>query len=197
MHVPTPPPPPQGALQPTRSATLRAPGFLKDFPIHSTLVPQLNDWGLIVSHRACTWSNWNGVIRLPQRSGKRWEPVSERRRAIRKGQGEYVLGRLFMLPEKSRGAALLHHTGSKSFVRTLTLRAEQMGLYFASTGLWKWHSDEEMEAMAGEGEGEESGDAQGFWQLLPSTDEEMIFEHLQMEFIEPTRRRALTPGRDL
>ncbi|KAG6828559.1 hypothetical protein H0H87_001593 [Tephrocybe sp. NHM501043] len=209
LYLPPPPPPPPGALQPYRLEALKAPGFLKEFPLHRDVTPQLEDFGLSVSSRVNTYQSWNGVFRVPEKDGKRWESSFARRKAAKVGLGDYVLTRLFMLPYKSRGAALLYHTGSKSFIRIVTHKAEKLGLYFSQTGLWKWHPDEaELELGDGgkqkknfpkrvaeivkekESEGGE-GRAKGFWQLLPSTTEEEIFDQLQIDYVELEKRGAL------
>ncbi|KAG6865890.1 hypothetical protein C0991_010971 [Blastosporella zonata] len=194
-HVnPHPPPaPPPGAFKPNRSETLKAPGFLRNFPLHNTVAPKLEDLALSVSARLCTYQNWNGVLRIPeQKHDGRWETLAERRSAMRLGSGDYVLCRLFMLPSKSRGAALICLTGSKGFVKLVARKAEKLGMYLFPTGLWRWHPDEsELDVVPMEDTSngkEDERKAKGFWQLLPSTEEDMIFEQLQMEYVQPEKR---------
>ncbi|KAG5733952.1 hypothetical protein E4T56_gene7452 [Termitomyces sp. T112] len=201
LYVPHPPAPPAGYLQPLLAETLQAPGLLRDAHLHTTIIPLLKETGVVLAPR---------LFR----------------------EGEFVSGKVAMLPAKSRGAALLYHTGTQSFIRLIEHKATALGLYFDHTGLWKWHPDPSEEILgisAGpesdfekeggrpkkkrEGKKEQEGKsipkkkrgkrtledeklevlekgkrAEGFWQLLPSADEESIFEQLGMEYIGPEKR---------
>ncbi|KAG6872421.1 hypothetical protein C0995_009818 [Termitomyces sp. Mi166 len=231
LHVPDPPAPPSGYLHPLRTETLIPPGLMRDAHMHSTIMPLLKGRGLTVSSRLCKWWSWSGILRVPERRGGVWETNQQRLEGVSDGEGEFVLGRISMLPSKSRGAALLYHTCTKTFLQLITHKAAKLGLYFNQTGLWKWHPDpsEQIvgvsfhpESDAGIGEDDEEGKltekktkkkkeeddstapkkrgrkkkgeglpvkkAEGFWQLLPSADEEIVFEQLGMEYVVPQRR---------
>ncbi|KAG5341085.1 hypothetical protein C0989_011677 [Termitomyces sp. Mn162] len=234
LYVPHPPAPPAGYLQPLLAETLQAPGLLRDAHLHTTIIPLLKETGVVLAPRLFRYWGWQGILRVPKRGqgGEGWETVQERVNGMATGEGEFVSGKVAMLPAKSRGAALLYHTGTQSFIRLIEHKATALGLYFDHTGLWKWHPDPSEEILgisAGpesdfekeggrpkkkrEGKKEQEGKsipkkkrgkrtledeklevlekgkrAEGFWQLLPSADEESIFEQLGMEYIGPEKR---------
>ncbi|KAG6889569.1 hypothetical protein C0992_004738 [Termitomyces sp. T32_za158] len=231
MHHTAPPPvPPTGYLQPLPVETLKSVVSMRDAHLHNTIVPLLTFRGLAFAQRLARWWSWTGIFRVPKKvTGKGWETDRERLKGVKNGEGEFVLGRLIMLPSKSRGAAILYYTGSYGFIRRVKHKAVQLGLYFNHTGLWKWHpapsedilgksfdSEPDIEEEdEDEGEGEESkstkkrkvkkkpekeGDevdlkalakgkkANGFWQMLPSTNEEVILEQLGIEYVAPEKR---------
>jgi DNA polymerase beta len=73
-----------------------------------------------------------------------------------------------LVPPKSKGAALIALTGDGIFVRHIQDKARRLGLYLNEFGLWKWED--------------------GVCKLVCSGSEEEIFQHLGMDFVDPTRR---------
>ncbi|KAG6849279.1 hypothetical protein H0H93_009799 [Arthromyces matolae] len=140
--------PPKGYFQPLRKdKKLIMPK--RDMPLHKHVVPVLEERGLAVSARTGDGYTWNGIMRVPERKeGGQWESLEARHQAIEMNEGEYVLARIVMVPTRSRGAAVLYHTGSKGFGRLIKHKAKTQGLYFSPLGLWRWHPDpSEMEAQ--------------------------------------------------
>ncbi|RDB14743.1 putative DNA polymerase family X [Hypsizygus marmoreus] len=145
--------------------------------------------GLIASDGFNISLNWHGVIRMPDKDGTgSWLPRWERTTGIAAGTGDYRRLYLNFAPIKSRGAALIAHTGDNSMKRHLKLKAKSQGLYLDELGLWKWHPDSIEGDNVGEATPDEAGKPAGFWQLLTGTTEEAIFEQLGMEYIPPERR---------
>lgn len=104
------------------------------------------------------------------------------------------------------------------FIRLIKKKARQLGMYFDQTGLWQWHpapgediisthfdpepdleEDEEENKSTKNKKGKEKRDqlkalengkkANGFWQLHPSMNEEVILERLGMEYVVPEERK--------
>ncbi|KAG6876637.1 hypothetical protein C0993_001635 [Termitomyces sp. T159_Od127] len=217
-HITPPPPPPAGYFQPLHSETLTSIMSLRDVHLHNTIMPLLKERGLAFAPRINKWCSWTGILRLPKRGacGEAWETSRQMLKGIKNGDGEFVRGRIFLLPSKSRGAAMLFYTGSQVFLRLVKYKAAQLGLYFDQTGLWRWHPAPSEETVGKvlefdydmEEDEEESKPkpirggrrnlerelvngrrANGFWQLLPSTNEEVILEQLGIDYVIPERRK--------
>ncbi|KAF5382669.1 hypothetical protein D9615_002724 [Tricholomella constricta] len=187
VHVPVPPPPPRGALvpvykQPSPSAKARA-----ETPLYKFIVPTLQERGLIVAPMRGSLRTWSGLIRVPEKDEEgRWRTRRERLEAVEANEGDYRRLNLSMMPLKSRGAALIHHTGDSDMKKQLKRKADQLGFYFDELGLWKWHADNAEDAVSVVAD--DDTPSSGFWQLLQSTTEEAIFEQLGMDYVEPERR---------
>ncbi|KAG5644782.1 hypothetical protein DXG03_007690 [Asterophora parasitica] len=183
VHVPVPSPPTRGSFVP--HGKLGSQSRAKaETPLHKSVIPTLQERGLVVASMGTALRYWNGVVRIPEKDqdGK-WKTRRERLEAIEKGQGELRRMDLFMIPLKSRGAALISHTGDGQMKMLLKRKADQLGLYLDELGLWKWHPENAAETV---GDGDEL--SVGFWQLLQSMTEESIFEQLGMQYVEPRKR---------
>lgn len=90
-----------------------------------------------------------------------------------------------MVPQKSRGAALIQFTGDVEFQRHANARAQDRGLYFNDDGLWKWI---EHESASGEPTAEEKRGKFGHWEMIKAYTEEEIFQELDMHFVQPQFR---------
>ncbi|GLB38627.1 hypothetical protein LshimejAT787_0504920 [Lyophyllum shimeji] len=182
VHIPVPPVPLRGSYTPYIKPVAVSAKSKDEAPIHKLVVPVLQERGLLAQTTGIGVRYFNGLARIPERDSEgRWQPRRERLAAIKEGAGTYRRTNLYMMPVKSRGAALIYHTGDAQMKKLLKHKAEKLGLYLDELGLWKWHPDE----REGEGAGELSS---GFWQLLNSTTEEAIFEQLGVDYVEPHRR---------
>lgn len=55
-------------------------------------------------------------------------------------------------------------------------------MYFDDVGLWKWHAEDVQD------DADDDIRHRGFWQLLQSSTEEEIFEQIDLDWVDPTRR---------
>ncbi|KAF8158184.1 hypothetical protein B0H34DRAFT_859014 [Crassisporium funariophilum] len=154
--------------------------------LHERVIPLLHQRGLMVQDTRQSKSVWQGIARLPG-SPAGWESSRERVEAIRLIQGQYRAMTVHMVPQKSRGASLIHLTGDDAFIEDINWRAEQLGLHFNNFGLWKVLSNSNEVTVAEALENPESL-THGYWSLVNSTTEAEIFEELGMDFVVPEKR---------
>jgi DNA polymerase beta len=91
------------------------------------------------------------------------------------------------VPVKSRGAALLAHTGDVEFNKHLRAKALGMGMELNEYGLWRWQAD----ANRLESRDDEDDALQedwGFWELVRAETEEEILSEVGMPYVEPEKR---------
>lgn len=102
-----------------------------------------------------------------------------------------------IIADKSKGAALLRHTGDEKFFEYLRRKADGRGLYLNGDGLWRFHEQEphpDTITIAAAPPRQTSPSKHpveslhGYWELLPSATEEQILEELDVAWIEPDRR---------
>jgi DNA polymerase beta len=85
--------------------------------------------------------------------------------------GVWYLNIHSLVPQKSKGAALLALTGDNEFWHDVCTRAARHGLLLNEFGLWRW-------VDVGEGS----------WELLCSESEEEIMDHIGMAYVPPEKR---------
>ncbi|KAG5634288.1 hypothetical protein H0H81_002526 [Sphagnurus paluster] len=191
VHVPVPPVPFRGKHIPTTKPYIPTKQ-VKGSPLHKTIIPTLQERGLVASTIRTGPRSWQGIAYIPKKDPfGRWCPRHERLSDIGLQDGEYRRLNLSLMPMKSKGAALIYHTGDNEMRRMVTRKAAALGLHFDELGLWKWHPDDAELACTNNGEDgdrTETALATGFWQLLQSTTENAVFEQIGLENIRPQRR---------
>lgn len=214
VHVPVPnisPPKPSLKPPPRIGTSVLLFKFIKGedkmSPLHTDIVPTLENRGLVAAFLTKGPRKWQGIVRVPERDENGvWVSIRERLQGIAEKTGAFKRLDISLVPMKSRGAAMLSLTGDAHLNRHLRLKAIKMGMHLNEFGLWKWvpntppHAEEqkakadsvaveEPEADAEIAEETEEGKRpSGFWQLTQARTEEEIFEELGFDFIEPNRR---------
>jgi DNA polymerase beta len=181
VHIPLPTKKVPGATAPKkqgRPSTLS----LKNNLLHNDVIPLLRKRGLVAETLSVNSISWQGIVRLPELS----ESSAQRLLAIKEISGQYRLIHITIVPQKSRGAALLSLTGDSAFDKNMSDAAKRLNLHLNNHGLWSWHSNGNPPEDASQGSG-----SSGHWRLLKSATEHDIFEELGMDFVEPEKRNFL------
>ncbi|KAK7028162.1 hypothetical protein VNI00_014977 [Paramarasmius palmivorus] len=146
-------------------------------PLLGTIVPALEERGLLAEKIQSSAGRWIGIARVPDSADTKngeteihpFDVRRLRKEAISEGKGIFRKMELNLISEKSLGAALIALTGDVEFNRIIRLAAAKMGLLLNEFGLWKYNENS--------------------WELLPaSNDEKEIFAELGMKYVEPERR---------
>lgn len=164
---------------------------------NNSLWSVLRERGVIADEFLHTYGRWEGMIRLPEREGERWETLYRRQSGITKREGRFCFARVRVFSKKSAGAALLRTTGDNGYARYVYEKAYDLGLHFDDYGLWQFHPNDPTQAV------EDTSVVRGrnghrlllpklrtngYWELLPSDTEQEILAQLDLPYIEPERR---------
>jgi DNA polymerase beta len=213
VYVPTPENAPDGPpLQPRIRKIINKRAFVTQeikstSPLFNDVVPILQERGLIAEHISSGIRRWQGVVRVPEKNDNgEWCTRDKQTTGIRTMTGKFrrldlkyvlylyctlhalIIFRPSLVPLKSEGAGLIAFTGDLQFKKYLLLRAVKMGLYLNEFGLWKWCSNNTTQPQNSAAPSETGSRQEGYWRLIKARTEQNIFEHLDMEYIEPHRR---------
>ncbi|KAJ7213869.1 hypothetical protein GGX14DRAFT_444335 [Mycena pura] len=148
------------------------------------LIPALQNRAILAATLSSGDLKWQGIVLLPDRESltkdDHWTERQRRVAAIETGEGNYRRMDLNLVAQKSRGAALLSHTGDNEFIRDLRIRASKLGLHLNEFGLWRWNQSSD--------EGHGANGSSGFWELVRAETEEEVLGELGMDYVEPVKR---------
>ncbi|KAF9464116.1 hypothetical protein BDZ94DRAFT_1162537 [Collybia nuda] len=192
VFVPVPETPPNGPPESRIRKIINKTSFVNreirsTSPLFSDLVPVLQDRGLVADNISSGIRRWQGIVRVPEKNENgKWCSRAVRLSGIEELTGKFRRLDLNLVPLKSKGAGLIAFTGDLQLNKDLRLRAAKMGFLLNEFGLWKWIANNRSKNPAESSEDILPSD--GYWQLFRTSTEQEIFEHLGMDYIEPTRR---------
>ncbi|PPR00469.1 hypothetical protein CVT24_004530 [Panaeolus cyanescens] len=152
--------------------------------LHDDIIPLLQQRGLLVDTLSKSDSKWEGIVRLPGPE-ESWGTRLQRISGIENLEGQFRRMTIHLVPQKSRGAALLSLTGDSAFLKDISQKAKQLGMLLNQYGLWKWTFSDPLAVSM---EDFDESTSKGYWSLLNSSSEEDIFDELGIPFVEPERR---------
>ncbi|KAH9480638.1 putative DNA polymerase family X [Psilocybe cubensis] len=199
VHVPLPTtPPPDSNASPTKRPRSKTKKVDENpNPLHTSIIPALQQRGLIAETFTSTTKSWEGIIRLPGPQSN-WGSIADRIAAINNTQGSFKKMKIHIVSQKSRAASLICLTGDGDFEKDICYRARHRNMLFNEYGLWKWTLSPleatptlmpaSTSAPTSTDSNSTTNDTHSFWSLVNCSTEEDIFKQLGMESIDPTRR---------